>query len=56
MRPGITGWWACNGRSCTSPKKRKQLELYYIDNYSLILDIKIIFKTIIAVIKKEGAK
>lgn len=56
MRPGLTGWWACNGRSCTSPKKRKQLELYYIDNCSLILDIKIILMTVIAVLKRDGAK
>lgn len=56
VRPGLTGWWACNGRSCTTPKKRKELELYYVDNCSLFLDIKIIFKTIIAVITKDGAK
>ena len=56
MRPGLTGWWACNGRSCTSAKKRKQLELYYVDNCSILLDIKIIFKTVLAVIKRDGAK
>lgn len=56
MRPGLTGWWACNGRSCTSAKKRKQLELYYIDNCSILLDIKIIFKTFVVVLKRDGAK
>ena len=56
MRPGLTGWWACNGRSCTSTKQRKELELYYIDNCSILFDIKIIFKTAVAVLKKEGAK
>lgn len=56
MRPGLTGWWACNGRSCTSAKKRKELELYYVDNCSILLDIKIIFKTVLAVIKRDGAK
>jgi len=56
MRPGLTGWWACNGRSCTTAKKRKQLELYYIDNCSIWLDIKIIFMTVVAVIKRDGAK
>ena len=56
MRPGLTGWWACNGRSCTTLKKRKQLELYYIDNCSILLDIKIIFKTVVAVLKRDGAK
>lgn len=56
MRPGLTGWWACNGRSCTSAKQRKELELYYIDNCSFALDIKCIFKTAIAVLKRDGAK
>ena len=56
MRPGITGWWACNGRSNIENEERKKLELYYIDHCSLKLDIKIIFKTIIKVIQKEGAK
>lgn len=56
MRPGLTGWWACNGRSCTTAKKRRQLELYYIDNCSILLDIKIVFKTFIAVLKRDGAK
>ena len=56
IKPGLTGWWACNGRSCTSSKQRKKLELYYIDNCSIWLDIKIIFKTVLAVIKRDGAK
>lgn len=56
IRPGLTGWWACNGRSCTTTKQRRELELYYVDNCSILLDIKIIFKTVIAVLKKEGAK
>ena len=56
MKPGLTGWWACNGRSNIEPEERKKLELYYIDNCSVLLDIKIMFKTIIKVIQKEGAK
>lgn len=56
MRPGLAGWWACNGRSCTSTEKRKELELYYIDHCSILFDIKVIFKTALAVLKKEGAK
>lgn len=56
VRPGLTGWWACNGRSCTSNKKRMKLELYYIDNMSFKLDIKIFFMTIAKVISREGAK
>ena len=56
MRPGITGWWACNGRSATTYKKRLELEYYYINNCSILLDIKCIFKTIGAVMQKSGAK
>ena len=54
--PGLTGWWACNGRSCRTYDDRVKLEAYYVKNMSLKLDIKCFFKTIITVIKKEGAK
>lgn len=56
VKPGLTGWWACNGRSDISYEERMNLELYYVDNQSLFLDIKCFFKTIISVLKKEGAK
>lgn len=56
IRPGITGWWACNGRSATTYEERLDLEYYYVKNCSLKLDIKCIFKTISAVISKKGAK
>ena len=56
VTPGLTGWWACNGRSCTSYEDRMKLELFYVNNRSLILDIKIIIKTFISVIKRDGAK
>ena len=56
VTPGLTGWWACNGRSCTSYEDRMKLELFYVNNRSLILDIKIIIKTFISVIKRNGAK
>lgn len=55
IKPGLTGWWACHGRSCTSTKQRQELELYYIRNCSFILDIKTFFLTIVKVLKKEGA-
>ena len=54
--PGLTGWWACNGRSCTSYEDRIKLELYYVKNRSIKLDIKVLFKTFITVIKRTGAK
>ena len=56
VKPGLTGYWAANGRSDTTYAERVQMELYYIDNMSLKLDIQIFFKTIIAVIRKEGAR
>lgn len=56
VRPGITGWWACNGRSALDYKERLNLEYYYVNNKSVILDAKCIYKTITAVINKEGAK
>lgn len=56
ITPGLTGYWQANGRSNTTYSERIRMELYYINNYSLLLDIKIIFKTIIVVLKKEGAK
>ncbi|MEE3342818.1 MAG: sugar transferase [Bacilli bacterium] len=56
VRPGITGWWGCNGRSCTNYEERLELEYYYVKNCSLLLDIKCFFKTIAAVIFKTGAK
>ena len=55
VKPGITGYWAANGRSDTSYDERIKMELYYVDNISFKLDVKIFFKTILSVIKKEGA-
>lgn len=56
VTPGLTGYWAINGRSDTNYEERMQMELYYVDNMNLKLDIKIFFRTIIAVLKREGAK
>lgn len=56
VRPGITGWWAANGRSCTSYEERLELEYFYVKNCSIGLDIKCIFRTIKAIITKRGAK
>jgi len=56
IRPGITGWWACNGRSAITYEERLNLEYYYVKNCSITLDTKCIFATIKAVITKTGAK
>lgn len=56
VTPGLTGYWAANGRSDTTYEQRMIMELYYVDNLSFRLDIKVFLKTVISVIKKEGAK
>ncbi len=56
VKPGITGWWAANGRSTTDYEKRLELEYYYAKNCSISLDIKCIFRTIKALITRRGAK
>jgi len=56
VTPGLTGNWAASGRSNTTYEERMKMELWYVDHISFITDVKIFFKTIIAVIKKEGAK
>lgn len=55
IRPGLTGWWACNGRSDTTYDERIELEMFYIRNLSFKLDIKCLIRTIMAVLKRKGA-
>jgi exopolysaccharide biosynthesis polyprenyl glycosylphosphotransferase len=52
---GITGWWQVNGRSDKIMHEHTEEDLYYIQNYSLLLDLQILWKTIGAVIKRSGA-
>ena len=56
VKPGLTGWWAVNGRSDIPYPERCDLELYYVDHFSFGLDLKIIIKTFGAIIKKDGAR
>lgn len=51
IKPGITGWWVCNGREEMTYKKRLNLEYYYVENRGILLDIKCIFKTIKIILK-----
>lgn len=53
--PGITGYWQTSGRSDLSFEDMVRLDLYYIENWSLSLDVKIILKTVGAVLRHEGA-
>lgn len=55
VQPGLTGYWAVNGRSTTDYNERMQLELYYVEHRCISLDLQIIFKTFGAVLKCEGA-
>lgn len=55
VKPGLTGFWAANGRSHTTYTRRRAMEIYYVKNRSVLLDLKIIFKTFISVFKREGA-
>lgn len=56
VRSGVTGLWQVSGRSNLSFEERIELELYYAQNWSFWLDIKILFKTIGVVVRKTGAK
>lgn len=56
IKPGITGLWQISGRNGVTFEKRMQMETNYVENSSLGLDIKIIFKTISKVLRKEGAR
>ena len=55
VRPGITGWWACNGRSNMKYDERLKYEYYYVDNISFSLDVKVFYKTIVCVFQKMGS-
>lgn len=53
IKPGITGWAQVNGRNAIDWNKKFELDVWYINNMSFILDIKILLKTILKVIKSE---
>ena len=54
-KPGITGLWQVSGRSNTTFEKRLQYDLEYNSKKSISFDVEILFKTVIAIAKKEGA-
>jgi exopolysaccharide biosynthesis polyprenyl glycosylphosphotransferase len=53
--PGITGWWQVNGRSDKPMHLHTEDDLYYIQNYSFWLDLRILLKTVIVVLQGHGA-
>lgn len=56
VKSGVTGLWQVSGRSNLSFEERIELELFYAQNWSFWLDIKILFKTVAVVFRKTGAK
>lgn len=58
VKPGLTGYWQAYARNNATYKsgERQKMELYYIENRSIWLDIKILFKTVVSVFKRDGAK
>ena len=54
VRPGITGWAQVNGRNLISWEKKFEYDVWYVDNLSFSLDIKILFKTLFKAFKREG--
>ena len=54
VKPGITGWAQVNGRNAISWDQKFAYDVWYVNNISFIVDVKIVFKTIIKVIKTEG--
>lgn len=55
MKPGITGWALINGRNILSWPKKIELDIWYVDHWSLWLDLKILFKTIwVVIFTREG--
>ena len=55
VQPGITGMWQVSGRSNTSFDEYSRLDLYYVDNWSLLTDLMILGKTVPTVLLQRGA-
>jgi lipopolysaccharide/colanic/teichoic acid biosynthesis glycosyltransferase len=55
VRPGITGMWQVHGRSDSSFESYSRLDLYYVDNWSLLNDLAILAKTVPSVLFGRGA-
>ncbi|WP_395064884.1 sugar transferase [Flavobacterium sp.] len=54
VKPGVTGWVQVNGRNGLDWDKKFELDVWYVDNISFFLDVKILFMTVIKVFKREG--
>ncbi|MEO8697530.1 MAG: sugar transferase [Acidimicrobiales bacterium] len=56
VKPGLTGMWQVHGRSDSSFAEYERLDLYYVDNWSIVTDVAIVLRTIPAVISRRGAR
>ena len=54
VKPGITGWAQVNGRNAISWNKKLELDVWYVENLSFLLDLKILWMTFLKVVKSEG--
>lgn len=54
VRPGLSGWAQVNGRNAISWEDKFNYDVEYVDNYSIVMDVKILFMTILNVLKREG--
>jgi len=55
LKPGITGLWQISGRNDVSYEDRVKLDIYYVENWSLVLDLRILIRTVMAIFKGRGA-
>lgn len=54
VRPGLTGWAQVNGRNALSWEKKFELDLWYVDHRSILVDLKILILTVVALLRREG--
>lgn len=54
VKPGITGWAQVNGRNSISWSRKFELDIYYVENISFLLDFRIFWLTILKILKREG--
>lgn len=54
VKPGITGWAQVNGRNALSWEEKFKLDVWYVDNWNLWLDLKILVMTVVKVLRREG--
>ncbi len=54
VKPGLSGWAQVNGRNAISWEEKFDFDVEYVDNYSLLMDIKVLFMTVVNVLKRDG--